>query len=284
MILKTLSEFQTAVPTAAGTEDFSDFEPYIRSAELWIKRNVLGKTLYDAIIDSSSASTEPDEDLIRLCQNVIGNHAYWDAIPFLDVVHTESGFAIISAQNKVPASKERVERLREQCLIRRDNEVEYLIAYLEENSQYHTAWKSSAAYSILSDCLISTAAELKQFSQWDGTRKDFMLLRPKMNQETMTKLEPVFSKDYIEELIEKQRSQELSGDDLKIMNLLKQVLGCLLSDNHHAAEKIMEDALLYIDRYPESFGTYIDSLEYKARATEGYINSLDGTIFSSLFQ
>ena len=284
MILKTLSEFQTAVPTAAGTEDFSDFEPYIRSAELWIKRNVLGKTLYDAIIDSSSASTEPDEDLIRLCQNVIGNHAYWDAIPFLDVVHTESGFAIISAQNKVPASKERVERLREQCLIRRDNEVEYLIAYLEENSQYHTAWKSSAAYSILSDCLISTAAELKQFSQWDGTRKDFMLLRPKMNQETMTKLEPVFSKDYIEELIEKQRSQELSGDDLKIMNLLKQVLGCLLGDNHHAAEKIMEDALLYIDRYPESFGTYIDSLEYKARATEGYINSLDGTIFSSLFQ
>ena len=284
MILKTLSEFQTAVPTAAGTEDFSDFEPYIRSAELWIKSNVLGKTLYDAIIDSSSASTEPDEDLIRLCQNVIGNHAYWDAIPFLDVVHTESGFAIISAQNKVPASKERVERLREQCLIRRDNEVEYLIAYLEENSQYHTAWKSSAAYSILSDCLISTAAELKQFSQWDGTRKDFMLLRPKMNQETMTKLEPVFSKDYIEELIEKQRSQELSGDDLKIMNLLKQVLGCLLSDNHHAAEKIMEDALWYIDRYPESFGTYIDSLEYKARATEGYINSLDGTIFSSLFQ
>lgn len=284
MILKTLSEFQSVVPTAAGTEDFSDFEPYIRSAELWIKRNVLGKTLYDAIIDSSSASTEPDEDLIRLCQNVIGNHAYWDAIPFLDVVHTESGFAIISAQNKVPASKERVERLREQCLIRRDNEVEYLIAYLEENSQYHTAWKSSAAYSILSDCLISTAAELKQFSQWDGTRKDFMLLRPKMNQETMTKLEPVFSKDYIEELIEKQRSQELSGDDLKIMNLLKQVLGCLLSDNHHAAEKIMEDALLYIDRYPESFGTYIDSLEYKARATEGYINSLDGTIFSSLFQ
>ena len=284
MILKTLSEFQTAVPTAAGTEDFSDFEPYIRSAELWIKSNVLGKTLYDAIIDSSSASTEPDEDLIRLCQNVIGNHAYWDAIPFLDVVHTESGFAIITAQNKVPASKERVERLREQCLIRRDNEVEYLIAYLEENSQYHTAWKSSAAYSILSDCLISTAAELKQFSQWDGTRKDFMLLRPKMNQETMTKLEPVFSKDYIEELIEKQRSQELSGDDLKIMNLLKQVLGCLLSDNQHAAEKIMEDALWYIDRYPESFSTYIDSLEYKARATEGYINSLDGTIFSSLFQ
>jgi len=284
MILKTLSEFQKAVPTTAGTEDFSDFEPYIRSAELWIKSNVLGKTLYDAIIDASSASTDPDEDLIRLCQNVIGNHAYWDAIPFLDVVHTESGFAIISAQNKVPASKERVERLREQCLIRRDNEVEYLIAYLEENSRYHTAWKSSAAYSILSDCLISTAAELKQFSQWDGTRKDFMLLRPKMIQETMTKLEPVFSKEYIEELIEKQRGYELSGDDLKIINLLKKVLGCLLCDNQIAAEKIIGDALWYIDKYPESFGTYIDSSEYKARATNGYINSLDGTIFSSLFQ
>jgi hypothetical protein len=112
MILKTLDDFTRVIPTAAGTEHFEDFEPYIQSAELWVKYNILGKTLYDAI----DSGTIIDDNLMRLCQNVIGNHAYWDAIPFLDVIQTESGFAVISASGKVPASKERVERLRDQCL------------------------------------------------------------------------------------------------------------------------------------------------------------------------
>lgn len=279
MILKTLVDFQNVIPTTVGTENFEDFEPYVRSAELWIRNNILGKVLYDAI----DGDTIVDADLVRLCQNVIGNHAYWDAIPFLDVIHTESGFAVISASGKVPASKERVERLREQCLIRRDNEVEFLVTYLEEQISLHDEWKGSPAYSVMTDCLISTASELKQYGQWEGSRRDFLQLRPKMIQETMTKLEPVFSKDYIDELIEKQRDGDATADDKKVLVLLKYVIGSLVNGNTEAAEKIASDAMRYIDKNITGFVTYSASSEYLARVAPGYTNDSGSTIFSSIY-
>ncbi|MFZ4705458.1 MAG: DUF6712 family protein [Bacteroidales bacterium] len=279
MILKTLIDFNNVVPTTAGTENFSDFEPYVRSAEIWLKTNILGKTLYDAI----NAEEYDDDDLIRLCQNVIGNHAYWDAIPFLDVIQTDSGFAVISATGKVPASKERVERLREQCLTRRDNEVDFLIAYLEENANYHDAWKGSPAYSVMTDTLIRTATELKLFSQWDGTRREFLQLRPKMIRDTMTKLNPIFSKNYIEELIELQRDGNIEGENLYVIEMLKYAIGAMINGSIEIAEQIVSDALYYIDSNIDQFTTYTDSAEYKVRLAAGYENSTDSTIFSSIY-
>ena len=286
MILKTLDQFKTAIPTAVSLDKFTDVETYIRSAEKWIKNNVLGKDLYETIIaatESSSGNDLNDDDLLLLCLSIIANHAYWDAIPFLDLTHSNSGFAVISSNNQVPASKERVERLREQCLIRRDSEVELLIAHLEENEVYHDDWKGSPAYSILTNCLIRTASELEQYGQWSGTRKEFLQLRPKLIQETMLRMEPVFSKDYIDELIEKQRDGDITGDDLKVMTLLKYSLGSLVNGNMEAAQKIAADALRYMDANLTSFETYATSDEYTVRTTAGYVNLTDSTIFSSLF-
>jgi len=279
MILKNLEQFQKAIPTAVAIENFSDVEPYIRSAELWIKNQVLGKDLYDLV----DGDTFADEDLLQFCRSVIGNHSFWDAIPFLDLVLTNNGFAVISAQNKVPASKERVDRLRENCLVRRDSEVELLIAFLEDHPDFHDKWKGSPAYSVMTDCLIRTATELQQYGNWEGTRRDFLKLRPKLIQETMTRLEPVFSKDYIDELIKKQRDGDVTNGDLKIIVLLKYALGSLVNGNTEAAAKIAGDALRYIDKHPTDFATYAASGEYLARIAADYVNTTDATIFSSLY-
>ena len=284
MIVKTLDQFTKAVPTAVAITDFADIEPYISSAELWAKNQILGSDLYVYVNDIAAPEEGSDDaTLLQLCVNVISNHTYWDAIPFLDLVHTNSGFGVISAQNKVPASKERVDRLREQCLIRRDNEVELLIAYLETHADYHDEWKGSPAYSVMTDCLICTATELQQYGNWEGTRRDFLKLRPKLIQETMMKLEPVFSKNYIEELIEKQRDNDIAGDDLKVLTLLKYAIGSLTNGSMETAAKIVGDALRYMDANPVGFTTYFASSEYKARSTEGYVNDLESPIFSSLF-
>jgi len=282
MIVKTLSQFTQAVPTAVSIQNFADVEPYISSAELWARNQVLGQDLYtyvEAFVDPAG----DDLSLQQLCANVISNHAYWDAVPFLDLVHTESGFAVISANNKVPASKERVERLREQCLIRRDNEVELLVTFLEDHVDYHDEWKGSPAYSVMTDCLIRTATELQQYGNWEGTRRDFLKLRPKLIQETMMKLEPVFSKDYIEELIEKQRDNDVTGDDLNVIALLKYAIGSMVNGNYEAAKKIAGDALRYMDANLVNFPTYTASGEYLARTSANYENDADSPIFSSLY-
>jgi len=291
MILQVINQFIAAVPTAAGVENFDDLKPYVRSGEMWLKNNVLGAPLYDYIntweeteeSTGSAPGATDNQELIDLCNSVTANHAYWDAIPFLDLVHTNQGFAVISATNKVPASKERVERLRENCLLRRDSEVENLIAWLEAHSWYHSLWKSAPVYTILSNCLIQSATELQKYAQWEGGRKEFLVLQPKLIQQTMTKLEPVFSKDYIEELIEKQRTDDLESGDVKVIVMLKYALGSLVTDNIEAAEKIAADALRYIDANIEEFDTYAESGEYAARIQEGYTNTTDAPIFSSIF-
>mgnify|MGYP004701084907 CR=1 FL=1 len=282
MIIKTLDQFQKAIPTAVAISNFADVEPYIRSAEMWIKNRVLGTDLYD-FLDNDESSTDENTDVLLLSANVIANHAFWEAIPFLDLVLTDSGFAVISANNKLPASKERVERLREQCLLRRDSETELLIEYLENHIEYHDDWKSSPAYSILTDCLIRTATELQQYGDWEGSRREFMKLKPKLIHETMTRLEPIFSKELIEDLIELQRDGDLDGDNLKVATQLKWVLGCLVNGNIEAAEKIAADALRYIDANIESFPLYEDSQEYLARNTAGFENSADSPIFNSIW-
>ena len=232
MILKTLEQFTLAIPTAVAISNFTDVEPYVRSSEQRLKNRILGADLYTIV----EAEDFADADLLHLCHSIIANHAFWDAAPFLDLVLTDSGFAVISATNKVPASKERVERLREQCLMRRDTEEELLIEFLELHPPYHDEWKGSPAYSVMTDCLIRTATELQQYGNWEGTRRDFLKLRPKLIHETMTRLEPVFSKDLIEGLIELQRDDDLSGDNLKVAVLLKYALGSLVNGNTEAAE------------------------------------------------
>lgn len=282
MILKTLSQFQAAIPTAVAIENFADVEPYIRSAELWMKEQVLGADLY-ALLDADESSTGENDELLQLSRSVIGNQAFWEAIPFLDLALTNSGFAVISAQNKVPASKERVDRLREQCLVRRDSETELLITFLEANAGYHDEWKGSPAYSVMTDCLIRTATELQQYGNWEGTRRDFLKMRPQLIHETMTRLEPVFSTDYIDELVEKQRDGDVTDGDLKVITLLKYALGCLVNGNTEAAEKIAGDALRYIDAHPAGFVTYFASSEYLARAAAGFVNEADSSLFNSVW-
>jgi hypothetical protein len=282
MILTTIDQFRAVVPTVAKETEFSELKPYSNSAELWLKNNILGATLY-AYVDALGATPAgTDIDLQQLCLNIIGNHAFWDAAPFLDVVLTNAGFGVVNSNNKAPASKERIERLREQCLVRRDNEVENLILFLEQNATYHDNWKGSPVYSVLTDCLVRTADEMKNYSSWTGTRKDFLLLKPRLIHITKSKLEPVFSKNLIEELIESQRDGDLTADEMTLVDMLKHTIGCTIDENKNIAAALAADALRFIDENIASFPLYTASKEYLARTSEGYINEEDSPIFLSL--
>jgi hypothetical protein len=138
-------------------------------------------------------------------------------------------------------------------------------------------------YSVLTGCLIRTATELQQYGDWEGSRREFLKLRQKLIHETMTRLEPVFSKDLIEDLVELQRDGDLDGDNLKVATLLKWALGCLVNGNIEAAEKIAADALRYIDANIESFPLYTASSEYLSRSVASYENSADSPIFNSIW-
>lgn len=282
MILTTIDQFRAVVPTVTVDIDFADLKPYCNSAELWFKNQVLGTTLYEYVEALGNTPSGTDADLQQLCLNIVANHAYWDAIPFLDLTHTNSGFGVINNNNKAPASKERVERLRKQCLIRRDNEIENLILFLEQNAVYHDDWKGSPVYSILTDCLIPTADQMEKHSGWTGTREQFLQLKPRLIHLTRAKIEPLFSKNLIEELIESHRDNDLTGDESILLDMLRHVLGAMFDENRKVAGQLAADALRFVDENEASFPLYFNSKEYEARTTPVFENDRKSTIFSSI--
>lgn len=66
---------------------------------------------YDLLRDNLFSYEEPSPELAEKLSRVAVLHAFIKAVPALDIVATPTGFAVVSSDGLVPASKERVERL-----------------------------------------------------------------------------------------------------------------------------------------------------------------------------
>lgn len=82
---------------------------YLAKAQTWVLINV---------IDYRMAIANPIIDKIK---GAIAYEAFYRAIPSLDLVLTPNGFGIVSNQNIAPASRERVDALKESLIENRDN-------------------------------------------------------------------------------------------------------------------------------------------------------------------
>lgn len=281
MIVTTIDQIRAVLPNVAAEVEYADFGTFLKDAENWIENEILGSAIYASIDDNSIT----DEKLVRLVTNCIVLKAYELGIPFMDLIQTQSGFGVINDKNRAPASIKRVERLISQNKLRLDQDIEWLINHLEDTATYHTDWKSSPAYSLLSDCLIITARELKRYVKFIGSRNDFLLLKPTLITRSVTFLNPQISKAYVEELIVKQNVGTLSAADEKVLPGIKQALAniCVTEDKlwweNHLAKQLLADVVTVIDADIDNYATYRDSPEKALKDDPGYENTEDATIF-----
>lgn len=276
MILQNKEQFVKYIPTAASG-DWRDMETYRDSAERWIKNEILGRVLYGQL--DSEQEREGYREILDLCRKVVSLDAYHRAIPFLDLVQSANGFGVVSNQNLTPASRDRVNRLIQETALQRDNETEVLLDYLEDNPVFHDAWKGSKAYTILSDCLIRTARELKQLCNWAGTRQDFLKLKPDLLLQMYNGLGRWVSRAYVDELIEQQRDNDLTQANATVLNMLKFVLANYVIDNTKDADAFRDEAVTLMDNNPEAYPTYVNSKEYRTRHQDNYKNTADSPIY-----
>lgn len=275
MIITTIDQIKAVLTNITTDIDYSEFEPFIKSAEYWIDKEVLGSTIYRNIEDE----TITDPKLLRLVHNVIILKAYESAIPSMDLIQTSSGFGVVSDKNRAPASKNRVDRLIDQNKIRLNAETEWLIDYLEDTATYHTDWKSSPAYSLLSNCLINTAREFKRYVKFAGTRNDFLLLKPVIISLSTIKLQPMISQQYIEELINKQNEGNLSNADNLVLPAIKQSLANYVIEKDWLADRLLDDVVTIMDNDIDNYVTYRDSDEKALKDDPGYENTEEDKIF-----
>lgn len=277
MIIPDLDTLKGYVSVLANDVEWSDLEPYIKLADTLVKDDILGGELHADII--TNIADPAYTDIVDLCRQIIAHRAFYEGIPYLDIVLTANGFAVVSNNNVAPASKERVQKLRTGSLALSDKFTEVLFDYLEATAAYHAKWKPSLAYLRYSDCLIKTAKELALLSNWEGLRTEYLKTRVDLQTFTATHLHPYLSKDLIVQLIVQQNASTLTDPNKVILPKIKQTLGCLIANREREAAILMGDVLAIIDGDLDNYLAYKDSSEYEARLALDYVNTVESTIF-----
>lgn len=134
-------EFESVCPSGAIPDDdvIDSLYTYLRDA-----KNALSEYVPLSIIEDCepvcyitySGEITPDGKSCVAIRKYMIARAYFEAIPHLDLVLTSTGFGIVSNNNVAPASKERVESLRDQMSLLYQRYLEDVILSLRENEEF----------------------------------------------------------------------------------------------------------------------------------------------------
>lgn len=250
MIITTIAQLKDRIATVKGA-DIKRYEPYLATADLFLQSELIGSTLYGKL------NATGNETLLTRCQDVVALKAYHDAIPFLDLIETETGFGVVSSggSNLVPASRERVDKLIVQTEIRLSGAIELLLQHLEETTAYHTDWATASAYSIIHDSYIFTLTEFRRYARYDASRLEFVKDAPKIQRAIRYIIEPVISRELSLAIITQLKAGNLNDANKVIIEDLRFALALYVTGEPVAASaslaKVKDVLYTNPDSYPE---------------------------------
>ena len=136
MLIQNDTELRKYLPNALTTVEgetplYDKISPYLAKAHAWLAKHFTGTDILTAI--EASAPADP---LRELCAHIVAVDAFRRAIPSLDLILTPNGFGIVSNQNIVPASADRVKRLIDSLLTNRDSLANTLLDSLAKRTDW----------------------------------------------------------------------------------------------------------------------------------------------------
>ena len=136
MLIQTDQQLRTFLPNTLSTVEgeatlYDKICPYIQKAEAWLTKHFTGSDVLAAV-----EALEETDALRQLCAHIIAVDAFRRAVPSLDLILTPNGFGIVSNQNIVPASADRVKRLIDSLLANRDSLANSLLEMLAKRSDW----------------------------------------------------------------------------------------------------------------------------------------------------
>ena len=142
-LITTDEQLRLLIPNVLATAEgeptlIEKLYPYLETAEQWAIDTFVPEAIFDEIAEDDGFG--PNERFRYPLEKLVACQAYMTAIPSLDLVLTPNGFGIVSNQNIVPASRERVDALMNSLESQRDSAIEALILRLSSR----TDWQQSA--------------------------------------------------------------------------------------------------------------------------------------------
>jgi len=258
MLINTIEDFVECIPTASGTE-WDVIKPHLETAQIDLTLNLLGSDLITALTALQVS------DISRIVANkLLAVTAYHGAIPFVDVVQTANGFAVVSNSNLAPASKERVERLIAWCEEQIDKLTDLLIKLVMGKAELLAKWTLFAEFKELVNCFFVTGKDFAQFTNNTEKllRKELLNHKAKLLVWQENVIAPVISKNYLNQLIDEIRSQSFTPASTNIIGNCKVVLSALVAGNTEEANILLGKVSNLLDANLTTYTAYANSEEY----------------------
>ena len=254
----TKETFEQLVPSFRDCEGeiFESIEVYLQKVE-------------DSILKEYNLSTSNAQDatLAPLLEAYVCKRTAYEALPHLDLILTANGFAVTSNQNLSPASRQRVEELRERLRREKSDARDALMEGLATASLYapgNLIWNPSLArrYGIRTKDGKQVYEEEMQLVQPDidaAQHKCAMMVSEEQMEELVTMQETMFYND-LTDLCRRFMASLIKGNAQNIKVMAKQLQG-------------------YLNTHADELPTYRASSKYEADHFQPYENKRDDACF-----
>ena len=251
MILNKYEDFMQFIPTTFDSnQDVELYKEWVDIAELQAEMNFFGTALYNKIVEL------PENDSFKkLCQRYICHFALFEAIPNLDLILTNNGFAVVGGNGSqfVPASKDRVAALRLQEDIWQEKFKEMIICKLAQMKDFFELWEVKQPYV---KSLFFGMNDLTMFTRSDGSRNpdSYREKAAGLNQWFEPLIYPAVSKDLCTAIIYRQYAGTITDKEKQLLEMIKQAAGLLIrtpdpsQSEVRLATKILASANAFIRR------------------------------------
>lgn len=265
MIVNGYKEMKPFLPAVMMKGSPSVFDDALETAQDSLVTEILGVDL-EARLEEQR---EEDAKLLKLCKRIISRQAFLSSIPELDLILTDSGFAVVNNEQMTMASKDRVQALTISLRQKLDEGKDALILYLLKTPEYES-WRGTEEFDRLSDGLIMTFGEFKDAAVLNNASaaaypkswSDFYDLNSALNVALMTDVASYISKDYASEILEKIRDKEIFlPSEKKALKLIKTaVCAYALADTKTGLDQTLA-AVAVMKANIDDFPAYRDSVE-----------------------
>lgn len=266
MIVESFSQMKTYLPAIAIKADITALNDMKIVVEQELVDDILSEELYQILLQDK----DDHKKLITHCERVISLQTFLRSIPDLDLVLTESGFAVHSSDAMLPASKERVRSLTLSIQERADNAIDTLISFLLSSEKYEDIWRSGTQFDKITAGIISTYKEFKEYAQYSpkvasvypGSYSEFQRMYANFTMAIIGEIAPYLSADFCCEIIEKVRDKELlSLHEKYVLSLIKYAICAISMSDLTSGRTYIIKARSYMLKHPDDFPTFATSEE-----------------------
>lgn len=263
-------------------EAFEKYVPAFRDAETRIFEAVL--PYMQQYLDKARNVIKIPDDYAgdALVEAYVYRQAAWQALPHLDLVLTDNGFAVVSNNNLAPASRDRVaalqERLREEKADARDLLLMDLCRI--------TAWRDTEACRRLRSSLLWCPMLLRRYgvTAADGRQvfeREYNALLPQVlaaGEEAAR----IVSREQMQWLLEHQDECDEDGEpDLRsvVREMCRRFMAAVIADRKPAVRTLAAQIQDFLNRHADDLPEYAASSKFQSDKFKPYENKKDDACF-----